>query len=513
MSRAELYACLYVTQFPAQALLRLRPELRNRPCAVMEGDPPLRQVCSLNSQAHALGVVPGMTQVEMDTFPSVTLLPRSKAVEAATSSALLECAAAFSPWVESPREDPGEHQSSDNAFLCMIDIAGTETLLGVPGMLAGTLLERVRSLGISARITVSCNFHAAICLARGASLKKQIAVIPAGKESAALASLPLTILNLPAERAETFSLWGIHTLGMLAALPEKSLIARMGQEGKRLSQLARGDLPHFFLPDEPAFKLEEHMEFDSPVELLTSLLFVIGVMLEQLVLRASARSLALASVTIRLALEGNASHTRAVRPALPSNDRQLWIKLIHLDLEAHPPQASILALTVLAEPGSTSRMQLGLFSTQLPEPERLDVTLARIRSIVGENNAGRALLKDTHQPDSFRVAPFSIPSDSAGETEITVDQPRATVRQLRPAEQIKVTLRSQQPAEFSFREQHYCVERAYGPWLASGEWWNPSLWQFEEWDMVARSRDGVLLYCCAVRDLTRNDWQMAVLYD
>ena len=509
MSHAELYACLYVTQFPAQALLRLRPELRDRPCAVMEGEPPLRQVCSLNSQAHALGVVREMTQVEMDTFPSVTLLPRSKAVEATTSSALLECAAAFSPRVESPRE----HESSDSAFLCMIDIAGTETLFGAPGMLAGTLLERVRLLGISARVTVSCNFHAAICLARAASLKNQIAVIPSGKESAALASLPLTVLNLPAERAETFSLWGIHTLGMLAALPEKSLIARMGQEGKRLAQLARGDLPHFFLPDESAFKLEEHMEFDSPVELLTSLLFVIGVMLEQLVLRASARSLALASVTIRLSLEGNASHTRAVRPALPSNDRQLWIKLIHLDLEAHPPQASILAMTVLAESGSTSRTQLGLFSTQLPEPERLDVTLARIRSIVGENNAGRPLLKDTHQPDSFRVAPFSIPSNAASEAEITVSQPRAAVRQLRPAEQIEVTLRSDQPAEFSFREQHYCVERAYGPWLASGEWWNRSLWQFEEWDLVARSRDGVLLYCCAVRDLTRNDWQMAVLYD
>jgi hypothetical protein len=35
-----------------------------------------------------------------------------------------------------------------------------------------------------------------------------------------LASLPLTVLDLTEVRVETFSLWGIRTLGMLAALPE-----------------------------------------------------------------------------------------------------------------------------------------------------------------------------------------------------------------------------------------------------------------------------------------------------
>jgi hypothetical protein len=34
--------------------------------------------------------------------------------------------------------------------------------------------------------------------------------------------------------------------------------------------------------------------------------------------------LALASVIITLALEGNATHVRTVRPALPTNDRPLW---------------------------------------------------------------------------------------------------------------------------------------------------------------------------------------------
>ena len=51
----ELYACLYAREFPAQAMLRLRPELREKAVAVMEGEPPLESVCSLNARARQAG--------------------------------------------------------------------------------------------------------------------------------------------------------------------------------------------------------------------------------------------------------------------------------------------------------------------------------------------------------------------------------------------------------------------------------------------------------------------------
>jgi protein ImuB len=502
LTNAALYACLYAQDFCAQALLRLRPELRSRACAVMDGEPPLRQVCSLNLQARSLGVVPGITQTELETFSGVTVLRRAKAEEEATRSALLNCAGTFSPRIED--------QSRDDVFLCVIDIAGTGRLFGPPLALAKTLLERVRTFGFSARVSISRNFHAAVCAARGVS-KNPITVIPPGEEAAALAALPLTVLDLTDKQAETFSMWGIHTLGRLAALPEKPLIARMGQDGQRLSELTRGKYPHLFLPVEPAFKLEERMELDTPVELLTSLLFVISVMLEQLILRAAGRALALATVTIHLSLENEAEHIRAVRPAVPSNDRELWIKLIHLDLEAHPPQAAILSLIVSAEAGCTSKVQLGLFSTQLPEPARLDVTLARLRAIVGENNVGRAVLNDTHRPNSYRLAPFSVPPGAV--SDVVISQPRVVLRQLRPAESTAVTLHERRPAGFFFREKRYAVERAYGPWLSSGEWWNPALWSLEQWDLIARSHEGSVLYCCLAHDIARNCWQIVALYD
>ncbi len=430
---AELYACLYAKEFPAQALLRLRWELRGKPCAVMQGEPPLEQVCSLTSKARSLGLVNGMTRVEVDTFSKVTVLPRSFKEETAAKAILLECAGAFSPRVED--------KSEDGAFLCVIDIAGTESLFGSPESLAANLLTRVRALGISACIAVSCNFHAAVALAKGLPPQTKMKIIPAGEEDRVLASLPLTVLDLTPEQAETFGLWGIRTLGMLAALPEKELAARMGQSGKHLRQLARGEMPHLFQPVEPAFTLKEHLELDSPVELLNALLFVVNVMLEQLILRAKARALALASASIALNLEGGTTYTRTVRPALPTNDKQLWIKLLHLDLEAHPPQTAILGVSLLAEPGSISQVQLGLFSPQLPEPARLDITLARIRAIVGDENAGRAVLKDTYQPHGFGMEPFTVPSGSA--SVIASSQSRSAMRKLRPAEIIPVTVQGQ----------------------------------------------------------------------
>lgn len=497
----ELYACLYVRELPTQALLRLRPEVHAKPCVVMQGEPPFEVVCSLNAKARLLGLRQGMTRVEVDTFAGPIVLARSPQTEKATTAVLLECVGAFSPRAEQSYEAV--------AYLCVLDIAGMQSLFGPPEMLAKSLRQRVRSLGISARVAVSSNFHAAVCIARGLACTAG-EVVPQGKEAEALSSLPLTVLNLPDSQAETFAMWGIATLGMLAALPERELISRMGQEGKRLRQLACGELPHLFQPIEIPFVLEERAELDFPLEDLESLLFGLSTMLEQIILRARARIVVLASVTVTLHLDGGGSHSRTVRPAQPSDDRKLWLKLLHLDLEAHPPQAAILTVVLHAEPGSSSKVQLGLFSPQLPEAGRLDITLARIAALVGEGNVGQAVLEDTHTPEGFHVEPFRV---STPDSEALSSYSSVCLRELRPAQPTSVVLENGRPRSLFFRNQRCPVEQAYGPWLNGGEWWNETIWGCEEWDLVARAQDDTLLFCSVVRDLMQNQWQVVALYD
>lgn len=498
---SELYACLYVREFPAQALLRLRPELHEKPCVVMEGEPPFEVVCSLNTKARLLGLKHRMTRVEVNTFAQPVILARSLETERATKAVLLECAGAFSPRLETSNES--------TAFYCVLDIAGTDSLFGAPEMLGKNLRQRARALGISAHVTVSSNFHTAVCFAKGLT-RSVLQVVPSGKEVMALSSLPLTTLDLTESHEETFTLWGIHTLGMLAALPEKELIARIGQDGKRLRQLARGERPHLFQPIDVPFILDERVELDFPLEDLESLLFGLSVMLEQLILRATARIVALASVTVTLHLDGGGSHSRTVRPAQPSNDKQLWLKLLHLDLEAHPPGAAILTVVLHAEPANTSKVQLGLFSPQLPEPGRLDVTLARIAALVGEGNVGQAVLDDSHSPEGFHMENFQV---SSTVSEPVPSESHVCVRKLRPPRPMSMVLENGRPKSFFFRNQLCLVEQTYGPWLKGGEWWNESIWGQEQWDVIARAQDNTLLFCCVVRDLIDDQSQVVALYD
>jgi protein ImuB len=499
----SIYACLYVRELPAQALLRLRPELHAAACVVMSGEAPSEEACSLNTKARLSGMKHGMSRVEIETFTNRVIMRRSIGAENVTRGALLEIAGNFSPRVE--------ERSADNAFLCGIDIAGTRSLFGTPDQLGKNLLDQVRALGMSANVSISSNFHTAASLAKGLSLRSSVQVVALGEEGRALSSLPLTVLDISGNQLETFTSWGIYKLGALAALPEKGLISRLGQEGKRLRQMAAGTLPHLFQAVEPSFRLEDRHELDAPLDVLESLLFGIAIMLDQLISRVSARVLALANVTVMLELEGGTTHERTVRPALPTNDKQLWIKLIHLDLEAHPPQAAIQAVGLRAEPGSTSKVQLGLFSPQLPEAGRLDITLARLSALVGEGNVGFPALPDRRRPGSFHVEPFALPSgdSSIGASAIT----RLSLRQLRPPEPVMVMLKDAKPQGLRFRTRRYVVEDLYGPWFASGEWWNRDRYGLEQWDLTACGDDGSILCCCLIRDRLRNRWQMAALYD
>ena len=499
---SELYACVYVRELPAQALLRLRPELHDKPCVVLEGEAPTEMVCALNTRARLMGLRRGMTKVEVETFENVTVLERSHKTEAMAKAILLECAGGFSPRLED--------RGVEGLFVCVVDVAGTESLFGPPLVLAKQMRQRVRSLGFVASVTISANVHTALCVARGLSGGVPLRIVPRGEEAQTLARLPVLVLGITDVQAEIFAAWGIRSVSEVAAFPERSLISRLGQDAKRLLQLAHGKHPHLLQPMDVPFVLEERAELDSPIDELEQLLFGLNIMLEQLIVRARSRVLALASITITLRLDGGGSHERTVNPRVPTNEKKLWLKLLQLDLEGHPPSASIVGVDLHAEPGATSKVQLGLFSPQLPEPGRLDITLAKITAIVGEGNVGMAVLDDTRRIGDFHIEAFSIPTS---EPPSAVVSSPLSLRLLRPAEPINVKMTHGQPREVRFRERSYTIEKVYGPWLKGGDWWNEAIWVNEQWDVIGKSPDSAFLACRLSHDFILKDWRVAGLYD
>ncbi len=497
-----VYVCVSVPEFPAQALLRLRPELTRDAVAVVEGDPPFEQVCSINRYAMRLGVLCGMTRTELDSFPALRVLRRSTAEEDVARSVLLETAGAFTPRIE-------VLQSTSPAFVMVLDMTGTTRIFGSPAQCAGSIRRALVAVHVVAQLAVSGNFHAAVCVAPSA--RKGPVVIPDGREAEHLQSLPLAALSLTAQQTDTLTSWGLQTLGELAALTEVELIVRLGQEGKRLRLLARGEHPHLMVPVEAEFKLQEFLAFDAPVELLDSLLFALGPMLDQLLRRAQNRALSLASVTVRLGLDGGGEHERTIKPALPVAERTVLLKLLHLDLQAHPPPAGVLSLSVHAEPGKRGKVQLGLFAPQLPESTRLDVTLARIAALVGEERVGRAKLLDSHRPESFTVERFTVASEKASQD--AGRRHAVAMRRCRPPWPLAMQQEGKRLSAFSVAGKRYAVKEAYGPWRRSGEWWSPEVWSSEEWDVRAEAVAGDTLLCLVTHDLLRHHWQIEALYD
>jgi len=132
---AELYACVYIRELPAQTLLRFRSE-KESACVVMDGQPPFEEVCSLNTKARLVGIRRGISRTDIDGFPHTKVLSRSLKTEMTVRGLLLECAGTYSPRIED--------KSDETYFLCVVDIAGTESLFGSPEMLARRLLKHVQ---------------------------------------------------------------------------------------------------------------------------------------------------------------------------------------------------------------------------------------------------------------------------------------------------------------------------------------------------------------------------------
>ena len=392
-----------------QAVVRLEPELLGKPVAILAGAAPLTKVFAVNREARNLGVETGMTKVQAEAFQGISWRWRSPSQEATAYAALLDCA-----WTISPRvEDGAKCEEQDFSDTAVLDIAGCETLFGSPEKIAYDLKRVASEMGLETRVAVAASPLAAVCAAQGFS---GVTVIPAGEEGLRIGSLSLEALRIPFEFVETLKRWGIRTCAEFAALPAIAIVERLGQEGLHWWRLARGADDQPLIAKEFPSNFEEHMDLDSPVELLEPLLFVLNRLLEQLCARLRMHVLAIGEIKVTLTLERNDSrskeplfHIRTLRLPVPVWDSTLLLKLLQLDLEKHPPSLPVTAIRMLTTPVKARSQQLGLFLPLAPDPERLEITLARIQNTVGENHVGVPVLLDTHSPNAFQQKRFVLP--------------------------------------------------------------------------------------------------------
>lgn len=509
------FAAIYIPDFIVQAIVRgeVRDDvtLRGKAVAVVEGTPPLWSVVAANRRALQIGVEPGMAKSQAAQFTAVEIRHRSAAREKAAHEALLDLGWSISPRVEDTAPDT-----------IVADLAGLGSLFGGEEKIAEELAKRGAGLGFNANVAVAEGIEAAILASRGLP---GVTLIAPGEEAKRLGVLPVSTLLPSPETLETLARWGVETCGALAALPVIQLSERLGQEGVRLHTLARGALARSLTLARPSVYFQEEMELDDAVEELESLSFLLGRLLDQLCERLAARSLSARVIRMEFDLERSFEKELQVSaPAaqqkliprkfekvltlpVPMRDSKLLLKLARLRLQSDPPPAAIIKMTLSAEPDRPRSTQRGLFLPASPEPEKLELTMARLANLVGEGNVGSPQLMDTYRPDAiridrFRLGRFRLARENtggrgkkssgtlAGKTSASpIAKPASGFRFFRPGLPVRVELRDGFPSRIFFQGMRGEVAAASGPWRTSGEWWQEA-WDQAEWDVEVHFSGG-----------------------
>ncbi len=522
------FACIFVPDFPVEAIVRAEPGLRSQPVAVFEGKPPLQKICALNDEARVAGILIGMTKLQAEVCDSITLRERSEAQESSAHQALLDCAQSFSPRVEDCAPDT-----------LLLDISGLGKLFGPLPKVARKISRRASGVGLETNVAVAPTLESALLAARGFS---GVTVVPEGKEAELLGSLPVEVLfadetdsDAAEELLETFRRWGIRKFRELAALPESALTERLGQQGLELQQKARGIKDRTLVPSDPPLVFEEAQELEVPLVLLEPLAFVLNRMLDHLCARLEARALAAQELCLELVLEnGRRSHPvspkngeirvgqpasdsqnifqRTIHLPVPLLDPKTFLKLLQLDLKSHPPGAPVRKVILRIEPAKPRPAQNGLFMPSSPQPEKLELTLARISGIVGEGRAASPALLDTHRPQAFEMRHFT-PSASNGNGHDPKDLVTA-LRIFRPPIFVHVNYESGKLSHISSQKNHISgnVLWAAGPWRSSGDWWEQDAWVRDEWDIALEQKNDIVLYRL-IHDLLSGKWLLEGTYD
>jgi len=449
-----------------------------------------------------------------------------------TTSVLLGLAFEFSPLVE--------QTSADTVLL---NIAGQDILFGTPKAeessteeieatrnLANAIARRAKALDLKLSVAVAANPDVAIHAARSL---KGVTVIPNGDELSELQDLSIrtidySLVKIDAKRGEeiqeTFALWGIRTFGDLARLPLSGVAERLGQDGVRLQKLARAKTDRRLNLVRPPIGFEQSLELEHPVCELEPLSFILSRLLNQLCANLHEYALATNELKIELKLQDGTQHQRTITLPVPMRNPKTLLRLLLFDIEARPPQAPVIAVTITAEPVKPRGSQTGLFIPLAPEPEKLEITLARLAKLVGADNVGSPETRDTHRPDAFRMNKFSLPTARSRSNPQSANRNSQSVmgfRIFRPAWRAYVQTKHGKPTRLSARSEQSAgkirgaVICAAGPWRASGDWWRQDVWARDEWDVAVidpASPESEIL-CRVYRDLASEQWFVAGIYD
>ena len=467
------------------------------------------RVVACSEAARADGVARGLRRRQAESrCPGVVVVADDPGRDARAFEPVVAAVEAFTPGVEIVR--PGA---------CAFATRGPSRYFGGDAALAGKVAEAVdrvlAGMGAGAprcRVGVADGRLAAELAAQTSGGSP--VVVPRGGSRAFLAPFPVAAATAgDVDRADLLVRLGIRTLGDLAALPPRAVLARFGTDGAVACRRARGLDERPVAARTPPPDLAVSAVLDPPADRLETVAFLARSLAEQLHLALATRGLAATRVLVEAETEHGEwlarrwRHDGGLAPAALA-ERVRWQVDGWLAGRPGPgstadasdgdvPTAGLVLLRLTPdEVGPDDGRQLGFWGGDRAAAERAARALARVQGVLGPESVITATLTGGRGPsEQARLVPWDDARPAAATSAASVVAPwpgripppsPATVHLDPPPAEVfdaagravTVTGRatvSAPPARVAVAGRPAVEVVAWaGPWPVDERWWDPA---------------------------------------
>ncbi len=401
----------------------------------------------------------------------------------------------------------------------LFDVSGLQNLVGDADKVSEKILAELERNSVYGSIAVAETIDAATLLARdvrtgtGSPSYNPKSQIPNPKSACYVASpdnfpqLPLENLLIDDDTQRVFSDLGIKSIRDLQQIPKNELITRYGQQFKNVIDVIEQKGSRLLTPNVKENRSSWAHQLDFPVDDFEQLIFIINHGLDKLLTQIEGYGFSTEHLDIFFQLQNKTERIYEIKTSFPTLEKTFWLKLINLRISLDPPESEIVAIRVTSHFTPPRPAQHGLYAVSRPDPEKMFLTVNKLKKLVGEENVGVPLLLDQRAENAFALDPEAIPSGKEIQNpKSKIQNPAIAFSYFNPPIPADVLVRDKKLIFLRTQFFNGHVATCSGVWKANSKWWDRS-WKTQEWDVEIENH-GVYRLC-----KVGGDWFLAGEYD
>lgn len=432
-------------------------------------------------QARCQGVRSGMTLVQAQAAaPDATILVEDELRCAHVWEDVLDALDRATPLIDT--------NAAGTAYLDMRGIAGSpqDWIAQVKAGLAG--------IELPFRLGAASNKFAA----RAAALIADGTICEPGAERTLVAPLVIQTLEIEPDLIARLELLGITTLGELAALPHGPFVRRFGSRATLWHHNAQGVDPTPFLPRAHQVQIAACLYGEGAVEYEEQVYFALRMLIARVQENLARLGKRAGLLQLQIECENGDLREVPIRIAQPTADASMLFDLSRTKVEGLRFESPIIGLRLQAVQLESAGVPATLFSGSDPDPQAVELALARLESALGDVPARARLTAGNRLESKFVYDRFADVPPRATEESWQRDTPGAPAAiappQLRllAVREIDVVLLRDTPTFVGSPPQ--AVLQCAGPWRVDETWFEQRLSR-DEYDVLLE--DGALyrIFC------------------